>query len=279
MKSTGIQKLCAFFMLGLTIFWALLMYYNITDGTQNYVFSVLTNIIPLVGGIAIIAGAKEWKGQSKLIYRGLICMGLGLIFWAFGGTIWSYYNFFLHMDVPYPSIADIGYAPSEFFYCFGAVYLSRGAGADLGIQKKYAKPLMVIIPIIMFIFSYYILITVGKSGVLFTSTDPLLKTILDLIYPIGDFISLTVSVVISGLYFEFLAKKYRWGIIIVLFGLTAMFFSDFVFSYTTTRGTYFNGNFSDWLSTASLFLLAFGSLYFLETKEKTPAVTSSANSN
>ena len=81
----------------------------------------------------------------------------------------------------------------------------------------------------MFIFSYYILITVGKAGVLITPHDYWLKTFLDLIYPFGDFISLTLSVIISGLYFNFLMKKYRFGIVIVLVGLIGIFFQIFFF--------------------------------------------------
>lgn len=264
MKLTIIQKFCAACMFGLILFWLFLLLAGSTHTVYNYLFSALTNIIPLIGGIFVILESRQWKGQSKLIYRGLLFVGIGLLFWAFGGAIWSYYNYFLHMDVPYPSLADIGYGPSEFFYCIGAVYLSRGAGADLGIQKKYSKIFIIIIPIIMFIFSYYILITVGKAGVLITPHDYWLKTFLDLIYPFGDFISLTLSVIISGLYFNFLMKKYRFGIVIVLVGLIGIFFSDFLFSYTTTRQTYFNGNFADLLSTFSLFLLAFGSMFFLE---------------
>ncbi|MEI6316417.1 MAG: hypothetical protein WCO65_01660 [bacterium] len=269
MKLTTIQKFCAAFMFGLILFWVFLLLSGSKNTNFNYLFSALTNIIPLTGGIFIIIESKQWRGASDLIYKGLFFMGLGLLFWAFGGAIWSYYNFFLHMSVPYPSLADLGYAPSEFFYCIGAIFLSRGAGADLGIQNKYAKFFVAIMPILIFVFSYYLLITIGKSGVLITPHDYWIKTVLDILYPIGDFIGLCLSVIISGLYFNFLMKKYKFGIVLVLIGLVAMFFSDFLFSYTTTRATFFNGNFADLLSTFSLFLLTFGSMFFLEEKVET----------
>ena len=41
-----------------------------------------------------------------------------------------------------------------------------------------------------------------------------------------------------------------------------MYLADFVFSYTTTVGTFFNGNFGDLLFTFALFLITFGLLGF-----------------
>ena len=231
-------------------------------------FSFLLSVIPLIGGLVILSGAKQWKGEGGLIHKGLFFMGIGLIFWAGGTLIWSYYNFFLKIAAPYPSLADLGYAPSVFFYCLGAIYLSRGAGADLGIRKKYAKLIIILIPLLMFIFSYYLLVYIARAGVLFTLHDPIIKTITDLAYPIGDFVSLTVSMVLSGLYFGFLFKKYRYGIISVLIGLAVMFFADFAFSYTTTRSTYYNADFGDLLFALGIFLLTFGSLFFLEPDGK-----------
>ena len=228
----------------------------------------MINIIPFFSGIFVVLGSKQWAGEGGLIHKGLFFIGLGMILWASGGFIWSFYNFFLHMPAPYPSLADIGYAPSVFFYCLGTIYLSRGAGADLGLRKKYVKQLMVIIPVIMLTFSYYILIEVGRGGVLFTPNDPFLKTFLDFAYPIGDFVSLTVSVILSWLYFDFLVKKYRYGVIFVLLGMVGMFFADFSFSYTTTRNIYFNGNFSDFLFALGMFLLAFGAMFFVEPNGK-----------
>ena len=248
----------------MALFWVLMYITGTTGGTYNYTYSLFMSFIPLVGGIFIMSGSNQWKGEGGLIHKGLFFTGLGVIFWASGCLIWSFYNFFLHTSAPYPSLADLGYAPSVFFYCLGAIYLSRGAGADLGWNKKYAKFFIIVVPILMFIFSYYILVTVARSGILFDPTDPLMKTVLDFAYPIGDFVSLTISLVLSGLYFNFLVPKYRWGIVSVLLGMAAMFFGDFVFSYTTTRGTYYNGNIGDFLFTLGMFLLTFGALFFLE---------------
>ena len=46
-----------------------------------------------------------------------------------------------------------------------------------------------------------------------------------------------------------------------------MFFADFIFSYTTTVGTFYNGNFGDLIFTVGLFLLSYGVLGFSKLKE------------
>ncbi len=259
-----IQKILLVFMVAMTIFWLWMFLTNQTDGFYNYLYSTLMSIIPILGGIIIISGSHQWKGEGGLIHKGLFFLGLGLVFWGSGCLIWSYYNFFLGTSAPYPSLADVGYAPSVFFYCIGAMYLSRGAGADLGMRKKYATILIISVPVVMFFVCYYFLVTVARAGVLFTPHDPILKTIIDFAYPVGDFISLTASIILSGLYFEFLFKKYRYGIIFVLVGMAVMFIGDFVFSYTTTRSTYYNADFGDLIFTLATFLLSFGGLFFLE---------------
>ena len=268
MSLTRLQKIFLAFISGLSVFWVTLSATGTTQGFYNYLYSFLINIIPFVGGIFIMAGARQWKGEGGLIHRGLFFIGLGLIFWASGGFIWSYFNVFLHTPAPYPSIADFGYAPSVFFYSLGAIYLSRGAGADLGVRKKYAKLLIVVVPLCMIFFSYYTLIHIARQGVFPTPHDPIIKSILDFAYPFGDFFSLTSSIILSGLYFEFLVQKYKYGIVSVLLGVFIMFASDFTFSFTTIRGTYFNGNLADFLFSIGMFLLAFGALFFLEPDGK-----------
>ena len=71
MKLTTIQKFCAAFMFGLILFWVFLLLSGSKNTNFNYLFSALTNIIPLTGGIFIIIESKQWRGASDLIYKGL----------------------------------------------------------------------------------------------------------------------------------------------------------------------------------------------------------------
>lgn len=267
MLLTRIQKYFLVFFVFMIVFWLFIFFTGTTQSFSNNLFALLINLVPFLGCWVVIFGSTQWKGESGLIHKGLFFIGLGLLSWSTGGLIWSYYNFFLHTAIPYPSFADLGYAPSVFLYAIGTIYLSRGAGADVGAQKKSALFFLILIPILMLGFCYFILVDVARGGVLYTPNDPIIKTVFDLAYPVGDFFSLTASIVLSGLYFEFLIKKYRFGIIFVLVGLLTMFLADFSFSYTTTRNVYYDGSFSDLLFFIGMFCLTFGALFFLENKK------------
>ncbi len=211
--------------------------------------------------------SRYWGGLKSAVGKAIFFIGLGLFCWGFGETIWSYYNFFKNVPAPYPSLADIGFAPSIFFYGLGTVYLSRATGARFGLRNKYAKVFLAIAPVLLLAVSYYLFVTVARSGILVPPNETPLKTLLDIAYPFGDFLGLTLAVVISGLSFKFLGGKYIFDIISILLGLAVMTFADAVFSYTTTVGTYYNADWGDLMLTLGLFLITFGALGFYKLKD------------
>lgn len=248
-------------------FWFGLFLTHTNSGKYNFLFSLLIGLLPFLAGGLVIYFSGFLKELKGFISKGVFSLALGLLFWGCGELIWSYYNFVLNVAAPYPSWADLGFAPSVFFYCIGAIYLARAAGADLGLQRRFAKFFIVVAPIVMFVLSYYLLVVVAREGVLYTSGDPILKSFLDIAYPLGDFISLTVAIVISGLSFKSLIPEYKTAIVSLLIGLAVMFAADLIFSYTTTRLTYYNGNFGDLLFVIALFFLTFGVLGFSNNRD------------
>ena len=263
MKLTRIQKILIACTSALIVFWCVLLAEHQTDGNANYWFSALIGVAPLIGGIAAIVGSANWNEE------GMLFIGIGLLLWAAGEFIWAYYNLIAHLDVPYPSWADLGFLPSEFFYAVGAIYLASAAGGDKGVRKAGSWFFVALVSVVSFVASYYILVTVARSGVLVTRHEGLVKTVLDVAYPFGDFLSITLSVALSGLYFKFLSPRYRIAIFCVLLSLVTFFAADSVFSYTTNQNTYYNGNISDLLSLLGVFLLSFGALGFGEDKNAT----------
>ncbi|MEX0649751.1 MAG: hypothetical protein WD200_02030 [Candidatus Andersenbacteria bacterium] len=261
------QKVTAVFLALLVIFWIVLSQMGTTTGFYNYLYSFLFGLIPLIGGAVAMSSAKRWGGLQTAIGKAVFFIGLGLFFWGSGETIWSYYNFFLGEPAPYPSLADVGFAPSIFFYGLGAIYLSKATGAKFGLRSKYAKVAVVIASIVIFAISYYVLVTVARGGVLVPEGETTLKIILDIVYPLGDFLAFAIAAIVSGLSFKYMGGRYTWDAISILLGLFVMFVADSIFSYTTTTGTFYNGSFGDLMLTLGLFLLTFGVLGFYKLKE------------
>lgn len=267
MRLNNYQRICLIFFIFLVVFWILLFLSGSKTGFYNYLYSFLFGLIPLIGGFISMKNSKLWGGLKSAIGKAVFFIGLGLFCWGSGETIWSYYNFFLNEPAPYPSLADIGFAPSIFFYGLGAFYLSKATGAKYGLRNIYAKIFTVAAAILVAAISYYILVIVARGGVIVPPEETLLKTVLDIAYPLGDFLALVISVIISGLSFRYFGGKYLLDIISILLGLAVMFVADSVFSYTTTAGTFYNGQFGDLLLTTGLFLLTFGVLGFYKLKE------------
>ncbi len=266
MDLTGSQKIALAYMAVLVLFWVTLFTTHITSGTYSYLFSFLFGLTPLVGGIVAMYQSRVWGGTKSAVGKAVFFIGLGIFFWGMGESVWSYYNFFLKVAAPYPSFADLGFAPSIFFYGLGALYLSRATGAKYGLRDKAAKFFVTLAPLVILLLSYYLLVTVARGGVLVPDGETPLKIFLDLVYPLGDFVGLTIAVVVSGLSFRYLGGRYLPSIIFILFGLATMFLADTVFSYTTTVGTYYNGDFGDLLLAFGTFFLTFGVLGFAHIK-------------
>lgn len=262
-KINNYQKFFSIFFGLLVIFWAALLVTGTKSGNLNYWYSFLFGLIPLFGGAIGMYKSRIWGGFKSSVGKAVFFVSLGLFLWGFGETIWSYYNFFRHVPAPYPSLADIGFAPSIFFWILGMAFLSVATGALFALRKTHwAKVLVVLIPLLLLIPSYYIQITLARDGTLVPPDEPLLKTILDIAYPFGDFLALTFAAVIFGLSYQYFGGLYRRAILCLLAGLVVMYCADSVFSYTTTKGTYYNANWGDLLLATGQFLMTFGILAF-----------------
>lgn len=247
----------------ITTLWLYLILTKTKSGNLNYWYSFLFGLVPFFGGLIGMLKARLWGGLKSALGKAIFFISLGLFLWGFGENIWSYYNFFKGVPAPYPSIADIGFAPSIFFWILGTAYLSKATGALFALRKlKWAKTFTVIAPLLLLVPSYYIQIKLARSGTLIPQGETALKTVLDIAYPFGDFLALTFAAVVSILSYKYFGGFYRRAVVTILAGLGVMYFADSVFSYTTTKGTYYNGDWGDFMLSIGLFLMTFGVLAF-----------------
>ncbi len=260
------QKIFAASYVVITAYWVVIFFSGATDSFHNYFYSFVFGLIPLFGGPIAMYQSRIWGGFKSAVGKATFFVGLGVFAWGFGELIWSYYNFILNVPAPYPSIADIGFAPSIFFYSLGAFYLAKPSGASFAFRHPMAKVFAAAAAFLVFIFSWYVLVIVARGGVLVPEGETALKTILDISYPLGGFIGLLTAVLVSGLSFRYLGGRYKTDIVAILLGLAFMYIGDTIFSYTTTIGTYFNAQFGDLMLATGTFLLTFGALGFSTMK-------------
>lgn len=243
----------------ISVIWWLFLDRNAEEvPLSNYLYTLLEGIIPIWGGLYGLSVAKRWGFFSSVIGRSLLFLSFGLISWGIGTIIFvGYYNLFLGVEIPYPSLADVAYIISWPLWGIGMIYLSRATGAKAALHNASGKSVIIIIPVIVIALSYYLLVHVARGGVI-SASEGLAKVFFDLAYPIGDVVILTLATLIYGLSFKYFGGKYKFAIYILLLGFVVNYFADFSFSYQTTLETFVPGGLPDLLFTTAMFALSFG---------------------
>lgn len=255
-----INKYC-FFLIGYLlqnlIFWIGIQTSDIKDLPINLLYSFSNGFPATVVGIMGLVIAKHWGGRKSAVGRAILLISSGTISWGLGTLIWSFYNFVLHIEVPYPSWADLGYVMAIPLWTVGVFYLSQATGAKFTLRKLRGRVLLIALPVIAAALSYYFLFVIARDSSL-PIEGGILKVFLDFYYPLGDWVILTVAFLVFGLSLQYLGGRFRWPVMTILLGFVLMFISDFVFSYTTTVESYYNGHFVDLLFTVAIFVISFG---------------------
>lgn len=248
--------LSGFFVL-MVIYWFGIQISHIKDLPINLLYSFSTAVLAFIGGVMGLKISKHWGGSKSAVGKAVLLMSLGTTSWSLGNFVWSFYNFVLHTELPYPSLADVGYGLAVPLWALGVFYLSRATGVKFSLQKAGGRIYLIFLPIIAALVSYYFLFTIARGSSIEVAGNPL-KIFLDFYYPIGDWVILTMSFLVFGLSFKYLGGRLRLPVFITLLGFIVMFLADFSFSYTTTVGTYYNGNYADLLFAVAMFIISFG---------------------
>jgi hypothetical protein len=194
---------------------------------------IVSDVFPL---LLALAGALF----SYLIFRRQVktrlgsriwgAMTLGLILWAIGEAIWSYYELVLRQDTPFPSLADVvwtlGYIP--LIYAVASQYLPLHATVD-----RQRRMLILAVVVAMLALTVWLVIIP-------ILTDPEAGTPVEvffsLTYPVGDIILLSFGVALAA---AFLGGELAlaWGPIAA--GIILLSIADLLFSYGTWSGLYY----------------------------------------
>lgn len=227
-----------------------------TEGTENLLTN-LYGIIPLAGGIYGLTIAQHWGGWSSMVGRAVMLLSLGLVTWGIGIAIWLFYNLILQVEIPYPSWADAAFIISWPLWGAGAVFLSRATGAQFGLRNRGGKAMLLFVPLMIIILSYYFLVVLARGGT-FELAGEGLTVFFDLAYPIGDVVILTLATIIYGLSYRYFGGAYRLAIYLILAAFALNYLADFTFSYTTSTETYYNGSLADVLFATTMFVFSVG---------------------
>ncbi len=257
MKLNNSSKIIIFLFIAVVLLWLFISVNSIQNTNINYYFSLGIGIIALLGGVFGIYNSKKWGFLKSSIGKSLFFISLGLLFWSLGTFIFGYYNIFLSIEAPYPSLADASYIISWPLWIIGMFYFIKATGAKFQLSKTAGRFMLFIIPIIVMALSYYVLIVVARQGMI-TDGGGTLKKFFDIAYPVGDVIILTITILIYSLSFNYLGGFFKWPIVVILGGFIFNYIANFIFIYTVTKETFYVGGFGDLFYVVAFFLLSLG---------------------
>jgi hypothetical protein len=255
---SGWAKIAIGYFLLLCLWWLKIKLTGGEVGTENYFFNLSYLFFNLLGGIGgLIIAHRKWGGFKSSIGRGLSFLSLGLLGQGFGLVIWTIYNLVFRVEIPYPSLADIGYFSLIPFYAIAMIDWSKASGARFGLRSFKGKLQVLIIPLIVLGFCYFMFLK--QVGIDFK--DPI-KTFLDIGYPAGEAISVSLGLLTLTLSQSLLGGKMRSKLVYIIIALAFQFTTEFTFLYTSGAGIYYNASFVDLMYAGSYFLMTLGLLSF-----------------
>ena len=246
------EKFTGAFFIVMTAWWAVLYFsFGAQLSEQNLYWAASYQIIAWWGGIYGLMSSRAWGGFKSLMGKSILFFSIGLLFQGFGQSVFSYYTTILGVDIPYPSIADIGYFGSIIFYVLGIASMAKVAGAGVRLRNLGGKALALFIPMGMLIFSYAFFL----SNYTFDWSSSL-RIFLDFGYPLGETLYVSLAVLAFILSKNILGGIMKNSLTFLMMALVVQYFADFNFLYQAANSTWINGGYGDFLYTFAYFLMA-----------------------
>jgi diguanylate cyclase (GGDEF)-like protein len=198
-------------------------------------------------GVLFAAGCSGWaaraaRGRAR---RGWQAMTAGLLGWAIGETIWSYYELVLRYEqAPYPSVADAFYLLYPVGAGVAVVLLSTGKSGRSRIRLILDG---LIVATSLFLIAWVTVI----EGVFHAGGDSNLALAVSLAYPVADVVIITIA-------WASAVVAYRPSTGLLVAGLIIVALSDIVFTALTAANDYVTGNLIDlgWIAGCGVLGLA-----------------------
>jgi len=200
---------------------------------STQVFDDLAQVVAAgFGALCCFVAAARERGRAR---RAWILIGLAAASWAIGEVVWSWYEIALRRDVPFPSLADVGYLGFVPLALAGMLSFPT-AHSRVSSRMRALTDGMIVCASLLFISWATVLGPLYRAG-----GNNLLEQVIGLAYPASDvvIISLVVFLVVRS------ANAGRVPLALLGSGLVAIAVADSGFAYLTLIGSYASGNLID----------------------------------
>jgi hypothetical protein len=229
-------------------------------------FTLMDNLAQLLAPVAAAVACARAARRSRHLGLSWHLLGASATSWALGQAVWSYYEVVAAREVPFPSVADVGFLAAVPLAAAGL--LTHAASTEHGLSQTRRVLDGLVIAAAVLMVSWETLL-----GPLFLAgSGTMLERVLVLAYPVSDVV--TISLVIFLLAGSRSAT--RAPLLLVGGGLTAIAVSDSLFAYLTQSDAYTQGGLVDTGWFLGYLLVMLGALL---PERRRPAVESRAQAS
>lgn len=253
---SNLVKVIFLAFVALTAWWLSIYFRGLKEGIENNAFTLIYPFLSLAGGSIGLMNARKWGGFRSYLGKAISMLSFGLLAQFFGQAMYSYDIYIKGIEVPYPSIGDLGYFGSVVLYIIGVALLAKVSGFKFTFRSLKGKIQSVIIPGVILAFSYFIFL----RGYTFDFSNKI-KIFLDFGYPLGQAIYVSIGILTLLMCKDVLGGIMRSRILFLIFALIFQYCSDFTFLYQANQGTWYVGGINDYLYFSSYFLMTLGLIY------------------
>src|SRR5918994_419664 len=189
---------------------------------------------------------RRWRRGVSQTHRGPavtigqrwapILLGLGILCWVFGQTVFTYYEWVLRQPPPLPSLADVGYLSVYPFFLFGILLLPARPVPVASRTRLALDGLMIMFAAVTF--SWYF----GLGPVMQQGTETTLAKAVSTAYPLADIVLIACLVILALRPGE---HTLRLAIRLLALGLILIVIADSNFAYWSLHGAYATGTLPD----------------------------------
>ena len=230
----------------------------LTDGVDD----VGELVAALVATVACFVAAAHVSSRRSC----WVLLGASSFAWAMGEAAWTYYDLIRGVQVPFPSLADVGFLASVPLAVAGLLLFPssphRAADRVQGILDG-----CIIAGSILFASWVTVLGPLSHAH-----HDGAFKQTLSLAYPASDVVMVSLVIILLAR----AGKQSRGSLALVMAGMVAFAVADTAFSYLTQVNNYGNGTFLDTGWVAGYLLISLGALRAVHapsTERAEPQVT------
>lgn len=255
-KNSWHSKLTFGIFLTYTIWWIIIQFSNLNpESVVLDYFAGSYCLIAVLGGIWGIQTTIQWGAMKSVMGKAIMMLSFGLLSQAFGQLTYTFYVTVLGVEIPYPSIGDVGYFGSILFYIYGIILLAKASGVRFTLNTIESKIQSVLIPLAILGYSYFLFLKEYE----FDWSKPL-TIILDFGYPLGQAIYISLALLTYLLTRKILGGIMKNKIIFLLLALLTQYLADFNFLFQNSRDTWTYAGYGDYLYFLAYFIMTFALL-------------------